>query len=140
MIGAVFSLFWTAFIWVVGGWDSQIQALCCLAIADYVTGVFAACKTHSFASDIAAHGIGKKGVMFLIVGIGAAIDYCFAAHMVRTMFIGCFAMIESMSIIENIDRAGYGDFIPAQIRNCLAQVSQREQMPMVPQQNPTLRH
>lgn len=43
--------------------------------------------------------------------------------MFRGMFISGFAIMEAMSIIENIDRMGYGFIIPYFIRNKLRQIA-----------------
>ena len=47
-------------------------------------------------------------------------------HMVRTLFIGAFAVVEALSIVENIDRVGYGQYIPSFIRGALAQIAREK--------------
>ena len=49
-------------------------------------------------------------------------------HMVRTLFIGAFAIVEALSIVENIDRAGYGQYIPSFIRGAIAQISHEKKV------------
>ena len=100
-IGCLFSILWLAFNTLVGGVDDQIQALVILVSLDILTGMVASCKSHSFAS--AMH-----------------------THMIRTMFIGAYAIVEAMSILENIDKLGYGQYIPNFIRNALAQIAREK--------------
>lgn len=41
----------------------------------------------------------------------------------RGMVISAFAIIEAMSLVENIDRMGYGEFIPEFLRVRLKQLA-----------------
>lgn len=125
-IGCLFSILWLAFNTLVGGVDDQIQALVILVSLDILTGMVASCKSHSFASSVATRGLCKKAVMFLIIGLGVLLDGAMHTHMVRTMFIGAYAIIEAMSIVENIDKLGYGHYIPNFIRNALAQIAREK--------------
>lgn len=122
-IGCLFSVLWLCFNQLVGGVDAQINALCILVCFDIITGIWASFKTHTFASSIATHGLYKKAVMFLIIGLGVLLDTAMNTHMIRTMFIGAFAIVEAMSIIENIDKLGYSRYIPQFIRGALAQIA-----------------
>jgi toxin secretion/phage lysis holin len=130
IIGAVFGFLWTFCVSVIGGIDGQIQALCALVALDYATGVFAGYKTHSLSSQIAYHGLLKKCLMFGVIGIGVLIDMAMDTHTVRTFFISAYAIIEAMSLAENIDRAGYGDIIPSWLRGALQQVARSKQIPV----------
>lgn len=108
---------------LVGGFDGQIGALVALVALDILTGFVASFKTHSFMSSIATKGLYKKATMFLIIGLGVLLDNAFNAHMVRTFFISAFAIIEALSIVENTDRLGYGEYIPEFLRRWLAQIA-----------------
>lgn len=115
------------FVVMVGGMDTQIVALCALTAVDFITGVLASFRLHAFASSIATKGITKKAVMFLVIGLGVLLDSAMGTrNMVRTMFISAYSIIEALSIIENIDKSGWGDIIPVWLRGCLAQVSKRQ--------------
>lgn len=130
LIGAVFGFLWTFCANAVGGVDNQIQALVVLVALDYSTGVFAGYKTHSLSSQIAYKGVLKKCLMFGVIGVGVLIDNAMATHTVRTFFISAYAIIEAMSMAENIDRAGYGDIIPSWLRGALQQVARSKQIPI----------
>lgn len=55
--------------------------------------------------------------MFFIIELGVLLDAAMHTHMVRMLFIGAFVIVEALSIVENIDRAGYGHYIPSFIRH-----------------------
>lgn len=127
-IGCLFSIAWLCFNHLVGGVDEQINALVALVACDIITGLWASFKLHSFASSIATHGLYKKAVMFLIIGLGVLLDSAMHTHMIRTLFIGAFATVEALSIVENVDRAGYGQYIPMYLRNTLAQIAHEKKV------------
>lgn len=122
-VGVLFSFLWLVLEHIVGGFDEQITALVILTTLDIFTGFVGAFKTHSFMSSIATRGLFKKAAMILVVGLGVLLDTAMHTHMVRTMFIGGFAIIEALSIVENIDKMGYGQYIPEFLRRCLAQIA-----------------
>lgn len=127
-IGCLFSIAWLCFNQLVGGVDEQINALVVLVACDIITGLWASFKLHAFASSIATHGLYKKAAMFLIIGLGVLLDSAMNTHMVRTLFIGAFAVVEALSIVENIDRVGYGQYIPSFIRGALAQIAKEKKV------------
>lgn len=122
-LGLLFSFLWLCIDHIVGGFDEQITALCVLVALDIITGIWVSFKTGTFASSIATRGLWKKALMFLIIGLGVLLDTAMNSHTVRTLFIGAFAVIEALSIVENVDRAGYGQYIPVYLRNALAQIA-----------------
>lgn len=122
-VGVLFSFLWLLLEHIVGGFDEQITALVVLTSLDILTGFVGAFRTHSFMSSIATRGLFKKAAMILVVGLGVLLDTAMHTHMVRTMFIGGFAIIEALSIVENIDKMGYGQYIPEFLRRCLAQIA-----------------
>lgn len=122
-IGCLFSIAWLCVEHIVGGFDEQITALVILVTLDIITGIWVSFKTSTFASSIATHGLWKKALMFLIIGLGVLLDTAMNTHTIRTLFIGAFAVIEALSIVENIDKAGYGQYIPVYLRNTLAQIA-----------------
>lgn len=127
-VGVLFSFLWLWFDKMIGGFDDQITALVILTALDIFTGIWASFKTQTFLSSIATRGMWKKAVMFLIIGLGVLLDTAMNTHMVRTMFIGAFAVIEALSLVENIDRMGYGKYIPEFLRNCLAQIAKEKKV------------
>lgn len=123
-VGAVVGLFFSI---AVGGMDGMIYALIALSIIDYVTGIVAACKTGEWDSSTGFRGILKKFVIFAVVALCHTIDTAMNIETLRQMAICAYALNEAGSIIENVDRAGYGEYIPAFIRNALARLQSNEE-------------
>lgn len=121
-IGAVIGLVFSVSI---GGMDSMIYALIALCIVDYITGMFTAFKTGQWDSSTGFRGILKKFVIFAVVALCNCIDTAMGMHILRQMAICAYALNEAGSIIENVDRAGYGQHIPDVIRNALARLSEQ---------------
>ena len=121
-IGAIIGLFFSI---AIGGMDKMIYALIALCIVDYITGMFTAFKTGQWDSSTGFRGILKKFVIFAVVALCNTIDTAMNMHILRQMAICAYALNEAGSIIENIDRAGYGKYIPAVIRNALARLTEQ---------------
>lgn len=121
-IGAVIGLVFSVSI---GGMDSMIYALIALCIVDYITGMFTAFKTGQWDSSTGFRGILKKFVIFAVVALCNCIDTAMGMHILRQMAICAYALNEAGSIIENVDRAGYGQYIPNVIRNALARLTEK---------------
>lgn len=121
-IGAVIGLVFSVSI---GGMDSMIYALIALCIVDYITGMFTAFKTGQWDSSTGFRGILKKFVIFAVVALCNCIDTAMGVHILRQMAICAYALNEAGSIIENVDRAGYGQYIPDVIRNALARLTEK---------------
>lgn len=113
---------WTLISKALGGIDEPISALFYLVIADFTTGVIASFHTATWSSDIGRKGMLKKIFMFSTVALMYCIDVSMGTSMLRGMAITGFSLIEAMSILENIDRMGYGEYIPDFIRNKLMQI------------------
>ena len=122
-IMAVFSAIGAAFSFLVGGVDKLISALLVFVVLDYVTGLLAAWKTSTLDSKKGFEGIKRKVVMLLIVIMAHWIDAClFGVSTFRSMVIFAYLGNEGLSILENLDRMGYGEYIPSFIRDKLAQL------------------
>ena len=121
-IGAVIGLVFSVSI---GGMDSMIYALIALCIVDYITGMFTAFKIGRWDSSTGFRGILKKFVIFAVVALCNCIDTAMGMHILRQMAICAYALNEAGSIIENVDRAGYGQYIPDVIRNALARMTEK---------------
>lgn len=103
----------------------MIYALIALCIVDYITGMFTAFKTGQWDSSTGFRGILKKFVIFAVVALCNCIDTAMGMHILRQMAICAYALNEAGSIIENVDRAGYGQYIPDVIRNALARLTEK---------------
>ncbi len=106
----------------VGGMDKMIYALIALMILDYATGIIAACRTGQWDSSTGFVGLAKKAVILGVVALCNTVDTAMDTHTLRQMAICAYALNEAGSIIENVDRAGWGEHIPAFIRNALARL------------------
>lgn len=106
----------------VGGFDKMIYALIALMILDYITGIIAACRTGKWDSSTGFIGLAKKAVILAVVALCNTVDTAMCTHALRQMAICAYALNEAGSIVENIDRAGWGEHIPAFIRNALARL------------------
>ena len=93
----------------LGGWDIALQVLIIFMAIDYITGLILAGvfkkskKTESGALDsgIGLKGLIKKGIMLLIVLIGAQLDALMGTDFVRYAVIIAFLSNELVSILEN---------------------------------------
>ena len=118
-IGAAIGLFISI---AVGGMDKMIYALIALMILDYITGMIAAFKTGQWDSSTGFVGLAKKAVVLAVVALCNTVDTAMDTHALRQMAICAYALNEAGSIVENVDRAGWGEHIPAFIRNALARL------------------
>ena len=122
-IMALFSAVGAAFSFLVGGVDKLISALLVFVALDYVTGLVAAWKTATLDSRKGFEGIKRKIVMLLIVIMAHWIDAClFGISTCRSMVIFAYMGNEGLSILENLDRIGYSEYIPSLVREKLAQL------------------
>ena len=123
-IGAAIGLFISI---AVGGMDKMVYALIALMILDYSTGMIAAFKTGQWDSSTGFVGLAKKAVILVVVALCNTVDTAMDTHALRQMAICAYALNEAGSIVENIDRAGWGEHIPAFIRNALARLQSKQE-------------
>ena len=116
-------LMFVAVFTALNGWMGALAMpfyiLVGMNIIDYITGIYAAkCRGERVASDIGFRGIAKKICMWLLVAVGAAVDYIIiamtAALGVEVGFkcLVAFAVVfwllanEIISLLENINDIG----------------------------------
>ena len=122
-IMALFSAIGAAFSFLVGGVDKLVSALLVFVALDYVTGLVAAWKTATLDSKKGFEGIKRKIVMLMIVIMAHWMDAClFGISTCRSMVIFAYMGNEGLSILENLDRIGYSEYIPSLVREKLAQL------------------
>ena len=127
-IMAIGSAIGAGFSFLVGGVDKLITALLIFVIIDYVTGMVAAWKTATLDSKKGFEGIKRKVVMLVIVIMAHWIDVSiFGVSTCRSMVIFAYLGNEGLSIIENLDRMGYSEFIPVFIREKLVQLRKEKE-------------
>ena len=125
---AVFSAVGAAFSFLVGGVDNLVSALLIFVFLDYVTGLLAAWKTATLNSKKGFDGIKRKVAMLVVVVLANWIDVgVFGTSTCRSMVIFAYLGNEGLSIVENLDRLGYGEYIPRFIREKLLRLREEKE-------------
>ena len=108
--------------WFLGGCDGLLYALLAFIVIDYITGVMCAVVTRDLSSEIGFHGICRKVLIFLLVGIANIVDMQLIGNgsVLRTAVIFFYISNEGLSIVENA--AVLGLPIPNELRNVLKQI------------------
>ncbi|AIG64757.1 holin (plasmid) [Corynebacterium atypicum] len=109
----------------LGGLDGLVYALIVFAIADYITGVFAAISERRLSSSVGFRGISRKILIFTLVGLAHLIDVHIlgAPGVLRAAVIFFYLSNEGISLIENATRLGLP--VPAQMRGALDAIANR---------------
>lgn len=111
----------------VGGFDSAFLILCGFILGDFITGTIAAFKAGEWSSRKGYRGLFKKVFILVIVAIGNALDVSLELNFLREACVMAYILNEAGSILENIDRMGFGDVIPPFLRNGLEQIRNQKQ-------------
>ncbi len=108
--------------WFLGGCDGLLYALLAFVVIDYITGVMCAIENHELSSEVGFHGITRKILIFLLVGIANIVDMQLIGNgsVLRTAVIFFYISNEGLSIVENA--AVLGLPIPNELRNVLKQL------------------
>ena len=108
--------------WFLGGCDGLLYALLAFVVIDYITGVMCAIVTRDLSSEIGFHGICRKMLIFLLVGIANIVDMQLIGNgsVLRTAVIFFYISNEGLSIVENAAILGLP--IPNELRNVLKQI------------------
>lgn len=110
----------------IGGIDQQVICLFVLTTLDYASGMYAAWKTKNISSRIGYKGLMKKIAIFGAIILANLFDTAAGVHILRpAAFLG-FAIVEFSSLLENIDRIGYGEYIPEFLRSKLVQIREEK--------------
>lgn len=125
-MGALSGVFWAVLDFCLGGIDTPIKALAILMCMDFITGVAAEYRKGNLSSRVGAKGLCKKSGILLCITIACMLDMAMEMDVFRGMTISAFAVIEAMSLVENVDRMGYGEYIPDFIRIHLKQIADKK--------------
>lgn len=106
--------------------DVPIIWLFVFATADYITGLWAAIKTGEWSSSTGFKGIFKKILMFSLVALCHGLDSVVSMDIFRNAAVLAYVINEVCSILENIERVGYGGVIPAPLRRGLKVLKKKE--------------
>ena len=111
--------------WFLGGCDGLLYALLAFVVIDYITGVMCAIENHDLSSEIGFHGICRKVLIFLLVGIANIVDVQVIGTGSVLRAAVCFFYIsnEGLSILENAATLGLP--IPEQLKKVLKQIKNR---------------
>ena len=127
---------------ILGGWSGLIwsatlQSVAPLAwwfaifvLTDLITGVWAGVKTTGFSSKALYAGMFKKGIAFAIIILAHGLDVSFwyvlkNLPVFQSVVLCAYCCGEFGSIVENIERAGYGDALPPALRKIFLTLEKR---------------
>lgn len=107
--------------------DDAIEWLFVFIVVDYLSGTYAAMKTGQWNSRTGFLGITKKIVMLSLVALCHGLDITSVIPFVsvRDAAVFAFCLNDFGSILENIERMGYGSIIPAPVRKMLKAMEER---------------
>ena len=97
---------------------------------DYITGLIAACITQTVSSEIGFRGIIKKSIIILICLLFHGLDQITHWDWIGSAVIVAFCVNETVSVLENVDRAGFGNILPPLVRNVLETVKKQQEETM----------
>lgn len=111
------------FSFLVGGFDPPIYALLALITIDFGTGLYAGWVNAVVSSRAGYNGLKRKGFIMLVILLANLIDIGMGmGHVFRWATVGAYSILEGVSIVENLDRANCGEFIPKWFRDKLIQI------------------
>lgn len=117
-IMGVFAVIGVLFSWLVGGTNGMVSALLVFIGIDYATGIAAAWFARQLCSAIGFAGIKDKIIILIFVVVAHWLDVAIDQNgTFRSMVIFAYLGNEGISICENIDRMGYGKYIPGFLRS-----------------------
>ena len=114
-----------------GGWDGLLIVLVAMMGIDYVSGLVVAWMGRSqkteyggLSSKVGARGLAKKGLMLLVVLVGALLDRAMGAQTAVCRDAVCWFYIanEGLSMLENLALAGAP--FPERLKELLGQKKQ----------------
>ena len=109
--------------------DDAIQWLLVFIVVDYLSGTFAALKSGQWNSRTGFLGITKKIIILSLVALCHGLDITSVIPFVsvRDAAVFAFCLNDFGSILENIERMGYGSIIPAPVRKMLKAMEERSE-------------
>ena len=110
----------------IGGYSQTFYILCGFILADYVTGTTAAFRTGKWKSTDGFNGLFKKMFILLMVIIAHWVDEGMHVNFLREAVMMAYILNEAGSVLENLNRMGYGKLIPEVLKNGLAQIQEQK--------------
>lgn len=123
-IQIIFAAFGGFVGWLFGGLDGFLYALIVFVVADYITGVMAACVKKELSSEVGFSGIAKKITIFVLVAIGNMVDaqVIQTGSAFRTAVIFFYISNEGISILENAVTIGLP--VPEKLKTILQSIKE----------------
>ena len=123
LAGAVWGFAFAEAIWPLVWW------LAIFVVIDFVTGWVAASKSGDFDSHILRDGVPRKVPIIAVCGLSHGLDVLFepviGVSIFQSMVICMYGLSEFASIIENLEKAGYGKSIPPILRRLIGALNHR---------------
>lgn len=112
--------------WFIGGWNGLFFALVLFAAVDYITGVMCAISDKKLSSAVGFKGICRKVLIFILVGVGNALDLYVLGKpgVLRTAVIFFYLSNEGLSLLENSVHLGLP--VPDDLKKVLEQLHKGE--------------
>ena len=107
----------------LGGCDGPLYALLIFVILDFITGTALAVVKKELSSEVGFLGIFRKVLIFMLVGVGHALDTHIigTGSVLRTAVIFFYLSNEGISILENAGHLGLP--IPEKLKAVLEQLN-----------------
>lgn len=113
--------------YALGGIDEGVIWLTIFVGIDYVTGIASGAITGRLDSKRGFLGVLKKATMFVIVAVCHGMDVVLETHMIRDGAVVALVANEALSIIENIEKMGFGSIIPRPLRAAVKQIKEKQE-------------
>lgn len=110
----------------LGGFDDAIKILSAFVLTDIITGACAAWKQGKWNSRAMYRGLFKKAFIYVIVMIANGVDNGLHLNFMREACVMAYIVNEAGSVLENLDRMGYGHLIPAFLRRGIEQLKEQK--------------
>lgn len=106
----------------LGSCDGLVIALLSFMVVDYIIGVMCAISDKKISLKICFRGIGKKILIFMLVGMANVLDtqVIGTGSVLKTAVILFYLSNEGMSILNNVEH--FGVPIPEKLKKVLAQL------------------
>ena len=105
--------------YIFDGLNQAFYWLCIFVLIDYITGLVQAYHNKNLSSKVGFRGIVKKAIILSIVILFHGLAKIVEFPALETSAIFAFCLNEMLSILENIERAGFGGIVPPGVRQLL---------------------
>ena len=112
---------------LMGEHQSLFYWLFGFVVADYFSGVVAAARTGTWSSRQGLKGLIRKFVILLIAIGFHGLDQILNEPWIGAWAIGALSLNEIVSVLENLEKAGFQSIIPRRIRDLLDVVKVKHQ-------------